>query len=361
MKWATVRIASIRFWVVPLSLAAICLTPSGAALAQGEIPNVVFDSRTYGVEGNYPYANGITLTVQDHRETIGPVDLTGGRFLNIGRVTPQPNALFMLSFELNGESVTYYTTPEAASGATGVQLPEQADLSSSQIEIVGLGAQPIHIEAFTITVQPTPVNGGGGGNANPVANAGTYAPVEADRTGAAAVTLDGSGSTDPNGDTLTYEWTGPFPTATGVSPTVIVPLGTHSITLTVRDGRGGVAQSTTQVVVRDTTGPAVTCRLDPVSGTQRSGRTTKRTFRVVLGATDIADPSPSIAGTINGYAVANGMLVELVRQEGADGSSCATKPDGTLVILSGGFTMTGTGTDASGNASVVTTVPVFEP
>ncbi len=74
----------------------------------------------------------------------------------------------------------------------------------------------------------------------PVANAGADRTLECTSPGATQVTLDGSGSRDPNGDTLTYRWTGQFPegggVATGVSPMVTLPLGMHVITLVVNDG-----------------------------------------------------------------------------------------------------------------------------
>ncbi len=54
-----------------------------------------------------------------------------------------------------------------------------------------------------------------------------------------SVTLNGSGSSDPDGNTLTYTWTGPFigGTATGVMPTVkFNGGGTFPVTLTVSNG-----------------------------------------------------------------------------------------------------------------------------
>ena len=78
-------------------------------------------------------------------------------------------------------------------------------------------------------------------NQTPVADAGADQTVACASASGTPVTLDGSGSSDPDGDALTYTWTGPFPegggTASGVSPTVTLPLGTSRVTLVVSDGQ----------------------------------------------------------------------------------------------------------------------------
>jgi len=57
-----------------------------------------------------------------------------------------------------------------------------------------------------------------------------------------SVGFDGRNSMDPNGDALTYAWNfGDGATATGsTTARTYVAAGTYTITLTVRDGRGGV-------------------------------------------------------------------------------------------------------------------------
>lgn len=77
-------------------------------------------------------------------------------------------------------------------------------------------------------VPPTPVN-----NA-PSADAGEDQTVTAGGQ-TTPITLDGTGSSDPDGGGLTYSWTGAA-SASGATPTVNLPDGTHTLTLTVSDG-----------------------------------------------------------------------------------------------------------------------------
>ena len=85
------------------------------------------------------------------------------------------------------------------------------------------------------------------GNNAPVASftaSPTSVPVGDAHT--TVVTLDGSASTDPDGDALTYIWTVPSgvfvngTSATSVIPQVTFPgTGPYNVTLAVSDGRGG--------------------------------------------------------------------------------------------------------------------------
>jgi hypothetical protein len=98
-------------------------------------------------------------------------------------------------------------------------------------------------------------------NQPPIANAGPDQQLECSGQNGNSVTLDGSASTDPNGDPLTYSWTGPFPegggTITGVNPTITLLLGTHTITLLVDDGKGGTDTDDLIIHIGDITPPSI--------------------------------------------------------------------------------------------------------
>ena len=95
-------------------------------------------------------------------------------------------------------------------------------------------------------------------NHAPVANAGPDQTVEC--AGATTpVTLDGSASSDPDGDTLTYSWSeAGAEIATGVSPMVNLAFGVHTITLTAKDPSNASATDSLTVKVVDTTPPTIT-------------------------------------------------------------------------------------------------------
>jgi glucuronoarabinoxylan endo-1,4-beta-xylanase len=96
--------------------------------------------------------------------------------------------------------------------------------------------EPLMLPAESITTLALTISD----NFPPVADAGPDQSVYAFVDGWADVNMDGSGSYDQNGDTLSYHWSwsinGSDYEATGVSPTISLPAGAHTIELVVDDG-----------------------------------------------------------------------------------------------------------------------------
>ncbi len=100
-------------------------------------------------------------------------------------------------------------------------------------------------------------------NQAPVANAGPDQVIELASCDGAEVTLDGSASSDPDGDPLTYVWTWDAGSAEGPNPAVSLPMGTTVITLAVDDGRGGSSSDTVKVSINDTTAATLDVSASP--------------------------------------------------------------------------------------------------
>jgi PKD repeat protein len=125
----------------------------------------------------------------------------------------------------------------------------------------GTGATPTHVYANAGTYHVTLTVSDGKGGTNAVTNdvVVTAPPVNHPPTAAftdtptfLSVQFDGSTSSDPDGDTLTYDWDWNDGTAhgSGVNPThVYAAAGTYHVTLLVSDGKGGTNSVTNDVVV----------------------------------------------------------------------------------------------------------------
>ncbi len=95
-------------------------------------------------------------------------------------------------------------------------------------------------------------------NHPPVADAGDDQRVECEGDGMATVTLDGTGSHDPDGadDIVLYRWSeGETVLGEGETLEADLDLGAHEITLLVRDAAGEEDTDTVEVTVVDTTPP----------------------------------------------------------------------------------------------------------
>ena len=144
-------------------------------------------------------------------------------------------------------------------GSHVVTLPDVVTdgAATGRIMIVGSGNIFFDVNDQPFVLDPA--------NEPPVANAGPDQTVEATSAAGADVTLNGTGSSDPDGDALTYSWSeAGSEVATGATPTLGLGLGSHTLTLTVTDPFGESDTDVVVVQVEDTTPPVITLNGDAV-------------------------------------------------------------------------------------------------
>ena len=181
-------------------------------------------------------------------------------------------------------------------------------------QIVGFGFLDGRFAQFLLVPQT--------GNRPPVANAGADATVQC----SAMVVLDASGSSDPDGDALSYEWS-ENGVVLGTSLRLEVPLslGVHNVRLSVSDSHGASSADDVVITVVDTTVPIVTCPVGMELAADAKCLSAVPDFRSRVLATDNCTAA-----------------LDLVRAQ--------TPAAGTLVPV-GTHPVTVSVTDASGNSS----------
>lgn len=178
---------------------------------------------------------------------LGPVVTSG----------PPPSGVVGVAY-----SHTFTASSSATFSVSGGALPAGLDLASDgtvsgtpsaagapDVTVTASNGVVSDSQTTSITIDPPP-------NSPPTADAGDDRTVNSGTT----VTLDGTGSTDPDGDDLTYAWTqtaGPATTLTGAdttTPTFTAPTGpaTLTFTLTVTDPHDATDTDTVTITVNGT-------------------------------------------------------------------------------------------------------------
>ncbi len=208
-----------------------------------------------------------------------------------------------------------------------------------------------------------------GANSAPVADAGEDLTVEQESYHGTEVTLDGSGSTDPdstpgtNDDIVSFDWyEGDTFLGSGETMNYIFPLGPHPVTLVVSDSFGETGDDEVMIVVEDTTPPSI-CSVSASPNTLWPPNHKMVDVTVTAAAEDICDAAPVCR------------IVDVTSNEPIDGLGDGhTEPDWEItgaatVKLRAERAGVGTGrvytihvecTDASGNTATATvdvTVP----
>ena len=136
-------------------------------------------------------------------------------------------------------------------------------------------------------------------NESPAAKAGPDQQLSPGAGCIAAATLDGSVSSDPDGDALTFTWT-QGGTVVGNTASVQLSLGTgtHTFTLSVADANGGTSTDEVTIVVADTMPPSFAAPL-PASTTLEQAGPAGTFFAIATpAATDHCDATPAV--TVSG-------------------------------------------------------------
>ncbi|MBI4502412.1 MAG: hypothetical protein HY700_14780 [Gemmatimonadetes bacterium] len=188
-------------------------------------------------------------------------------------------------------------------------------------------------------------------NRAPVAAAGADQTLECE-AGCAVATLDGSASSDPDNDQLSYQWSeNGTVIASGSTASVQLGLGSHAITLRVTDDRGASAEDEVVITVADTRAPVIAFNqlLREMWAPNHSLR-----LAAVISASDACEGVPNLQVSVSSNEAVNGT---------GDGD---TAPDWELVPTENGveiwlraerdgsglgrvYTITATAADQSGN------------
>jgi hypothetical protein len=180
-------------------------------------------------------------------------------------------------------------SPGPVNGGFGWRLAAAGDLGADAAPDLLVGnpaANPTNTgKAFIILLTE---------NTPPVADAGPDQTVECSMHGGAHVTLDASGSSDVDGDSLTFIWRDAANVVVGNTAVtaVHVPLSTHTFTVEVQDGKGGVDTDSVQITVADTTPP--TLEVAPSETTLWAPNHKLVDITATITAIDACDPAPFV-------------------------------------------------------------------
>jgi len=183
------------------------------------------------------------------------------------------------------------------------------------------------------------------GNVVPTADAGTDQIIlDSDEDGVEVVQLDGTASIDPDGVIVSHVWSeGGAQIARGLASTVLMAVGSHTVTLTIADGAGAVGTDTVLIEVNS-----------PPAGSPIADAGGDRT---VFDGDDSGDEEVMLDGSASSDP--DGTIVSWVWTEGA--VEVATGEMATVVLAVGVHDITLTVTDNDGRPRTDTATVAVAP
>ena len=197
----------------------------------------------------YTKPDDLVITVGSKGTTISVHTAKGASAQEAGGLLPSLAAPAMTARSAEQSSAASTPKPKASatprSTATSASTPV-ATVSASPTDV------PTEIPAEVATETPTPEpSPTAEPNASPVAVAGEDQTVtDADANGTEPFTLDGSASSDPEGSSLSFQWTidGAVVAESAIA-SVDLTIGTHEAVLTVTDDQGSTASDSLSITV----------------------------------------------------------------------------------------------------------------
>ena len=164
------------------------------------------------------------------------------------------------SFDANNDTITYFWTISSQPNGSSVHLSDSTSSSPSFTpSVAGVYVASLVVNDGKLNSTPSTVTiSVGNSNVAPVANAGIAQNVVVGAT----TSLNGSNSSDANGDSITYSWklltipagsNATLANATSVNPTFVPDIaGNYVVSLTVNDGSLSSAASTVTITASTT-------------------------------------------------------------------------------------------------------------
>lgn len=275
--------------------------------------------------------------------------------------TNSGNPTFNINIYVGGtqaySSPTITVTSNAGADVQFLWTPPSAAMDASAVDVevisTSAGGSPsvrnsLQIDAITAVIETAAA----AANQPPVANAGSDQSVEVNTE----VTLDGSGSSDPDGTITGYSWTllsGPTMLPNGSSSTYVftpTQTGTYTFRLTVTDNDGATATDDVTVTVTEAANQAPVANAGPDQNVDTNST-------VTLDGSGSSDPDGSVASY--SWAQVSGPTILWATSTTIVNPQFTPATDGTYVVE---LTVTDNeGATATDTVSVTATTPGSGP